>query len=291
MLKVATDWTDYEIIASGDGMKLERWGEHTLLRPDPQAIWKAPYELASSKNLSAYYNRSSSGGGGWEYYKKIPDSFNIKRKQLTFSLKLMGFKHTGLFPEQAVNWDIMHRMIKDADRPLKILNLFAYTGGATLACLSAGAEVCHVDAARAMVERAKDNIKLSQLNENNIRYIVDDCFKFVSREIKRGKRYDGIIMDPPSYGRGPNGEIWKIENDLSDFVSLTFNLMSDNPLFVLINSYTTGLQPTVLSNLLKVSAASCGIKGADIQSYELGLSTQDRGIILPSGASGLISKF
>lgn len=287
MIKLATEWSEYKVIATGDGMKLEKWNDLTLLRPDPQVIWHAKTNLYDYKGLNATYQRSSSGGGQWQFNGKVPNSFNVKYKNLKFSLKLMGFKHTGLFPEQAVNWDMMIKLIKSAKRPIKVLNLFAYTGGATVACLSAGAEVCHVDAAKAMVDRAKENVRLSGFSDLPQRYIVDDCLKFVQREIKRGKKYDAIIMDPPSYGRGPNGELWKIDNDLVDFVSETIKVLSDNPLFVLINSYTTGLQPAVLSNILNITIPQKFKMNGTVESYEVGLPTEEKDINLPCGASGI----
>lgn len=281
---LAPDWKEYEVIATGDGEKLERWGDLILLRPDPQVIWHAKKPLRSYPGISAIYERSSTGGGFWKYNKKVPDDFVIGWRDLKFKLKLMGFKHTGLFPEQAVNWDIMTQLIKGANRPISVLNLFAYTGGATVACLSAGASVCHVDAAKNMVERAKENVALSGLSDRPVRYIVDDCRKFVKREINRGRKYDAIIMDPPSYGRGANGEVWKIEDDICDFVNLCAGVLSDNPLFVLINSYTTGLQPAVLSNILSTSIPFQG----NVTAYEVCLPT-DEGIVLPCGASGLFT--
>lgn len=283
MIKIAEGWKDYEIIATGDGKKLERWGKFILLRPDPQVIWHSSFNLEDFKDLNAVYIRSQNGGGRWEYKGKEIDDFVIERKGLKFSLKLMGFKHTGLFPEQAVNWDIFSELIEKADRSIKVLNLFAYTGGATLACLKAGAEVCHVDAAKAMVERAKTNIELSGLSDRPVRFIIDDCLKFVNREIKRGKKYDAIIMDPPSYGRGPGGEIWKIENNLFDLVENAVKLLSDNPLFFLINSYTTGLQSSVLKNILELALKN---RKGNVESYEVALPTDEK-IILPCGASGL----
>ena len=283
MIKIAEGWKDYEIIATGDGKKLERWGKFILLRPDPQVIWHSSFNLEDFKDLNAVYIRSQNGGGRWEYKGKEIDDFVIERKGLKFSLKLMGFKHTGLFPEQAVNWDIFSELIEKADRSIKVLNLFAYTGGATLACLKAGAEVCHVDAAKAMVERAKKNIELSGLSDRPVRFIIDDCLKFVNREIKRGKKYDAIIMDPPSYGRGPGGEIWKIENNLFDLVENAAKLLSDNPLFFLINSYTTGLQSSVLKNILELALKN---RKGNVESYEVALPTDEK-IILPCGASGL----
>lgn len=286
-MKIAGSWKDYRILATGDGMKLERWGEVTLLRPDPQVIWKSSVDLYADKNINAVYHRSEKGGGGWEIRKGFPAEWQINYGDLSFLVKPMGFKHTGLFPEQAVNWDAMREIIsaakeKRGDRPVKVLNLFAYTGGATVACAKAGAEVCHVDAAKGMVERAGENARLSGI-DSGIRYIVDDCAKFVRREIRRGNRYDAIIMDPPSYGRGPGGEMWKIEDSLYDFVGLCSEVLSDDPLFVLLNSYTTGLQPTVLNNILTLRLAG---RGGNTQSYEVCLPT-DEGIPLPCGASGL----
>ena len=282
-MKINNEWKDYQILATGNGEKLERWKDVYLLRPDPQAIWKSQSNLSKFAKLNARYIRSETGGGHWEYLKKLPESWIVGWRDLKFRVKPMGFKHTGLFPEQAVNWAKMIDLIKNANRPINVLNLFAYTGGATVACLSAGANVCHVDAAKNMVERAKENVSLSGIGFEKSLFIVDDCKKFVTREIKRGKKYDAIILDPPSYGRGANGEIWKIENDLYDFVELCTGVLSDNPLFVLINSYTTGLQPAVLNNILKMTMR--GYKGS-IDSYEVCLPT-DEGIVLPCGASGM----
>ena len=253
MIKVAKDWKDYVIIATGDGQKLERWGNLTLLRPDPQVIWHASSNLNNHKGINAKYIRSSSGGGAWRINGNIPDNFILERKGLKFNCKLMGFKHTGLFPEQAVNWDIMQELISKANRPIKVLNLFAYTGGASVACAKAGAFVTHVDAAKAMVERAKQNAKSSGIPEDHMRYIVDDCAKFIAREIRRGNKYDAIIMDPPSYGRGANGEVWKIETSIHDLVNQACEILSDKPLFFLINSYTTGLQPQVMAKISEES--------------------------------------
>lgn len=281
-MKVSTDWKDYEIIATGDGEKLERWGNVKLLRPDPQVIWHAKRNLAKEQNLNARYTRESTGGGYWNNLKPMPNEWQISYKNLKFLIKPMGFKHTGLFPEQAVNWDYMIELIKNANRPIKVLNLFGYTGGATVACTYAGAEVTHVDASKGMVDRCKQNIRLSGLENKPIRYIVDDCAKFVEREIRRGKKYDAIIMDPPSYGRGPSGEMWKIEDNLCDFVELCKNVLSDTPLFVLINSYTTGLQPMVLRNILNTY-----FTGGVTDAYEVGIKTNENGIILPCGASGI----
>ena len=283
-MKINREWKDYQIIATGDGEKLERWKDVVLLRPDPQVIWHAKKPLHTVKKPDAHYLRSSTGGGHWQYNRRIPEEWQVSWRNLTFAIKPMGFKHTGLFPEQAVNWDIMTQLIKGANRPISVLNLFAYTGGATVACLSAGASVCHVDAAKNMVERAKENVALSGLSDRPVRYIVDDCRKFVKREINRGRKYDAIIMDPPSYGRGANGEVWKIEDDICDFVNLCAGVLSDNPLFVLINSYTTGLQPAVLSNILSTSIPFQG----NVTAYEVCLPT-DEGIVLPCGASGLFT--
>lgn len=281
-MKIADKWIDYKIAATGGGMKLERWKDISLLRPDPQAIWAASGDLFVRNDIDAVYLRSDKGGGRWEYRNKIPDEWLITYRDLTFKIKPMGFKHTGLFPEQAVNWDEMRRLIGGADHKIKVLNLFAYTGGASVACAKSGAEVTHVDAAKGMVERAGENARLSGVN-SGIRYIIDDCAKFVRREIRRGNKYDAIIMDPPSYGRGPNGETWKIEEDLYSFVELCVQTLCDKPLFVLINSYTTGLQPAVLNNILKLTLKN--FKGK-VDSYEVALPT-DEGIVLPCGASGM----
>ncbi len=281
-MRIAEDWKDYAVLATGDGYKLERWKDVVLLRPDPQVIWPARTDLFSYPGLAAVYRRSERGGGAWEYRKPVPDEWTIGYKDLCFKIKPMGFKHTGLFPEQAVNWDYTASLIRKAGRPIKVLNLFAYTGGATVSCAKAGAEVVHVDAAKGMVERAGENARLSGIS-SGIRYIVDDCKKFVQREIRRGNRYDAVIMDPPSYGRGPGGEMWKIEDNLYSFVQLCTQVLTDEPLFFLINSYTTGLQPMVLQNLLKLCLA--GYKG-EIDAYEVGLATEE-GIPLPCGAGGI----
>ena len=283
-MKISENWKDYSIIATGDGYKLERWGEVYLLRPDPQVIWAAQTDLFSYPKLNAYYKRSDKGGGAWKILKEIPAEWNISYEKLglQFKIKPMGFKHTGLFPEQAVNWEYMSELIKNANRPIKVLNLFAYTGGATVACAKAGAQVTHVDAAKGMVERAGENVRLSGI-QTGVRYIIDDCLKFVQREIRRGNKYDAIIMDPPSYGRGPNGEMWKLENDLFSFVQTCTQVLSDNPLFVLINSYTTGLQPMVLKNILSLTMKD--YKGK-VEAYEVGIQTEE-GISLPCGAGGI----
>ena len=293
---IANNWTDYQIIATGDGQKLERWGEVILLRPDPQVIWPSSFKLSSYKGLNAVYKRSKSGGGYWEKIKAFPDEWVIGYKDLRFLIKPMGFKHTGLFPEQAINWDIMRCLISSAQCTVhslqnngsqinasSILNLFAYTGGASVACAKAGAKVTHVDAAKGMVDRAGQNAKLSN---TNIRLIIDDCFKFVQREIKRGNKYDAIIMDPPSFGRGPSGEMWKIEDNLFELVKESAKVLSDNPLFFLINSYTTGLQPTVIKNILQLALKD--FKGS-VDGYELTIPTDEK-IYLPCGCSGLWRK-
>ena len=282
-MKFTTDWKDYKVIATGDGEKLENWNGVVLLRPDPQVIWHAKNKLSKYKNLNAWYHRSETGGGAWQYLKNTPDEWAVSYKNLKFSLKTMGFKHTGLFPEQAYNWDRMIELIKGAGRPISVLNLFGYTGGATVACASAGASVCHVDAAKNMVDRCKENIKLSGLEDAKVRYIVDDCTKFVNREIKRGHKYDAIIMDPPSYGRGSNGEVWKLEDNLFDFVKLCTEVLAEKPLFVLINSYTTGLGATVLENILKLTMEKFG---GSVEAYELCLPTDEK-IFLPCGTSGI----
>ena len=287
-MKVNCEWKDFEVLATGGGEKLERWGNVKLLRPDPQVIWPASRNLAKEQNLNAHYIRESTGGGHWEKIKSFPDEWQVGWRELKFSIKPMGFKHTGLFPEQAVNWAQMIDLIKHANREIKVLNLFAYTGGATVACASAGAKVVHVDAAKGMVERAKENLNISGLSDKPVRFIVDDCKKFVEREIRRGNRYDGIIMDPPSYGRGPSGEVWKIEDSIFDFVKLCFEVLSDNPLFVLINSYTTGLQPTVMKNILELNCKLANKNFKQIDAYEIGLPTKEK-IVLPCGASALAS--
>lgn len=279
-MKLAPDWKEYSVIATGDGEKLERWGKLTLLRPDPQVIWRAQKPLRSYQNIDAVYERSSTGGGGWRFLSKVNTEFTLGWRDLKFSLKLMGFKHTGLFPEQAVNWDRMMTLIANEDRKINVLNLFGYTGAASVACLKAGANVCHVDSAKAMVERAGDNVRLSGLDNNGMRYIIDDCFKFCQREIRRGKKYDAIILDPPSFGRGPNGEKWKIEEGISALVELVAQLLGDNPLFVCLNSYTTGLQPTVMANILKLALP----KNAVIDADEIGIATEE-GLVLPQGCT------
>lgn len=283
-MHINNEWKDYQIIATGDGEKLERWKDVVLLRPDPQVIWHAQTPLASIAKPDARYVRSSSGGGHWEFDRQLSESWVVGWRDLRFNVRPMNFKHTGLFPEQAANWATMIELIKNAHRPISVLNLFAYTGGATVACLSAGASVCHVDAAKGMVELAKENVALSGLADKSVRYIVDDCRKFVKREIRRGNRYDAIILDPPSFGRGSGGEEWKLERDVFDFLSLCAEVLSENPLFVLLNSYTTGLQPAVLYNLLSLT-----MPRGSVGAYEVCLPT-DEGTVLPCGASGLWTK-
>lgn len=278
-MKIADDWTDYRVLATGDGEKLERWGKYTLLRPDPQVIWHAKSDLSKYKDLDGHYLRSSSGGGNWKFLKPVPERWDISWHGIKFIIKPMGFKHTGLFPEQAVNWNDMTTAIKNAGREIRVLNLFAYTGGASVVCAKAGAKVTHVDASKGMVERARENARLN--NITTIRYIVDDCQKFIEREIRRGNFYDAIIMDPPSYGRGTNGEMWKLEDNLYDFVALTKKVLSDKPLFVLISSYTTGLQASVLKNILTLIFGE-----GNIDADEIGLPTEEK-IVLPCGARGL----
>ena len=280
---IADGWEDYELLDCGGGEKLERWGKQILVRPDPQAIWETPRTNRGWRNAQGRYYRSSSGGGHWDK-EKLPESWTVNYKDLKFQVKPMNFKHTGLFPEQAVNWDFAREKIKNAGRPIRVLNLFAYTGGATLAATASGAAVTHVDASKGMVAWAKENSRSSGLENAPIRWIVDDCVKFVEREIRRGNHYDGIIMDPPSYGRGPKGEIWKIETSIYPFVQLCTKLLSDNPLFFLINSYTTGLAPSVLTYMLSTEVAST--HGGTVKSDELGLPVTRTGLVLPCGASG-----
>lgn len=275
-MRVAQGWKDYKIISTGDGEKFESWAGIKLLRPDPQVIWHKNRDL---KNEADAFYEKRDGGGLWHFNKKIPQEWQISYKNLKFIVKPMGFKHTGIFPEQATNWELMSDLIKKSGREISVLNLFAYTGGASVACAYAGAKVTHVDASKGMVERAKENAKLNNLN--NIRFIVDDCAKFIEREIRRGNRYDAIIMDPPSYGRGPSGEMWKLENNLADFVALCKKVLSDKPLFVLINSYTTGLQPTVIANILK-----CEFGFENVEADEIGLPTDEK-LVLPCGATGV----
>lgn len=280
---LADQWNDYEVIDTSDGEKLERWGDYILVRPDPQVIWKTPKTLPGWSAPNAHYHRSKKGGGEWEFFN-LPEQWDIHYKDLTFHLKPFSFKHTGLFPEQAANWEWFGEQIRRAKRPVKVLNLFAYTGGATLAAARAGASVTHVDASKGMVTWARENAVSSGLKDAPIRWIVDDCQKFVEREIRRGNRYDGIIMDPPSYGRGPKGEIWKIEDAIHPLVQLCSRLLSETPLFFLINSYTTGFAPSVLSYLLGTEVASRF--GGCVLADEVGLPVSSNGLVLPCGSSG-----
>ena len=283
-MKIASDWKEYEILDMANGEKLERWGNIILIRPDPQIIWKNKTFPSLWEKANARYNRSNTGGGSWQSLKSTPAMWQISYKNLKFNIKQMGFKHTGLFPEQAVNWDWMINKIKDAKREINVLNLFAYTGGATVACSSAGAKVVHVDSSKGMTTWAKENAIASGLKDNPIRYIVDDVVKFVQREIRRGNKYDAIIMDPPSYGRGANGEVWKFEDNIYDLVNLCTQVLSDNPLFFLINSYTTGISSTVLKNILNITVAKSH-KGR-VTAGEIGLPMESSELILPCGIYG-----
>ncbi|MBO4306080.1 MAG: class I SAM-dependent methyltransferase [Clostridia bacterium] len=282
---IASEWKDYEIIDAGGGDKLERWGNVTLLRPDPQAVWPM---RTSAKGIDAKYNRSSSGGGFWEYAHELPESWRVSYRDLTFVVRPTGFKHTGLFPEQAVNWDYMRSVVRrfknaNPDKPFRVLNLFAYTGGASCALAAEGAEVVHVDAAKSIVQWAKANLSECGLSDRPVRFIVDDCMKFVQREARRGHFYEGILMDPPSYGRGPDGEMWRIENGLYPLVEACVKLLSPDASFFLINSYTTGLAPTVLTDVLKVALRDFG---GSVESQEVGLPITRDGLVLPCGATG-----
>ena len=279
---IADRWKDYTVLDTSSGEKLERWGKYTLVRPDPQVIWFTDKKNPLWKNADASYKRSRSGGGAWSE-NRLPESWTISYGDLRFRIKPMGFKHTGLFPEQAANWDWFSELIRNAGRPIKVLNLFAYTGGATVAAAKAGASVCHVDASKGMVQAAKENAALSGLSEAPIRYIVDDCKKFIEREIRRGNKYDGIIMDPPSYGRGPTGEVWKIEESIDSFVELTAGVLSDDPLFFLLNSYTTGLSASTMKYISSVRLLSKF--NGKCEADELGLPVKDTGLALPCGSS------
>ena len=287
-MRVADNWKDYELIDCSCGERLERWGNITLIRPDPQVIWKTEKKNPLWRKADAVYHRSQSGGGQWEIRNKIPDFWTIGYRDLTFNIKTMGFKHTGLFPEQAVNWDYTAEVIENANREVKVLNLFAYTGGATVSALKAGASVCHVDASKGMTLWAKENAVSSGVADKSVRWIVDDCIKFVQREIRRGNKYDIIIMDPPSYGRGPGGEVWKLENEVYGFVELCSQVLSDDPLMMLINSYTTGLSPSVMEYIL--GAVVKKRFGGKVTGSEIGLRTTENGLILPCGASAIWSK-
>ncbi len=280
-----SNWIDYELIDTSSGEKLERWGNIILIRPDPQIIWESEKTNPLWKNAHARYKRASTGGGQWVKYRDIPDVWKINYKDISFRLKPMGFKHTGLFPEQAVNWDFASEQIKNAGREVKILNLFGYTGAASLACLKAGANVTHVDASKGMVQWAKENAEVSGLADKPVRWLVDDCMKFVAREIRRGNKYDGIIMDPPSYGRGPGGEVWKLEEQLNTLLNMCMSVLSDNPLFVILNSYTTGLSPAVMYYLLNVLMVKP--LGGSVMCDEIGLPVTDTGMVLPCGNTAI----
>ncbi|MCM1160981.1 MAG: class I SAM-dependent methyltransferase [Roseburia sp.] len=280
---IADKWKDFEVLDTSSGEKCERWGDYILVRPDPQVIWNTPHTHSAWKKKNGHYHRSSKGGGEWEFFN-LPEEWSIHYKELTFRLKPFHFKHTGLFPEQAVNWDWCAEKIKQAGRKVKVLNLFAYTGGATLSAATAGASVTHVDASKGMVGWAKENAAASGLTEAPIRWLVDDCVKFVEREIRRGNTYDGIIMDPPSYGRGPKGEIWKIEDSIFPFIELCTNILAKDAVFFLINSYTTGLQPAVLSYMMNTAITKKW--SGKVEASEIGLPVTESGLILPCGASG-----
>lgn len=280
-MRTVEGFSDYELLDADSGEKLERWGKVILIRPDPQVIWSGTKSDKRWNNADAVYHRSNSGGGRWEVLKTVPDVWSIKYKDLTFRLKPMGFKHTGLFPEQAVNWDLASELIKSREREISVLNLFAYTGGATVACLKAGASVTHVDASKGMVQWAKENAGVSGVADKKVRWIVDDCMKFVKREIRRGNRYDAIIMDPPSYGRGPGGEVWKLDQQLSELLDQTGRLLSDDALFFMLNTYTGGLSPSILNYMVKHYVADN--RGGEISTDEIGLKITAKGISLPCG--------
>lgn len=283
-MKYSSDWRDFEIIATGNGEKLERWGNVVLLRPDPQAIWDPSLDFTKYPKIAGHYLRSATGGGAWEWLKQTPDEWTIKYKDLNFIISPMNFKHTGLFPEQAVNWDLVMDVLRK--RPnAKVLNLFAYTGGATVACAKAGAHVTHVDASRGMTDVAKRNVNLNNIPFESVRYIVDDVQKFVAREIRRGHKYDAIIMDPPNFGRGANGEVWKLTENLNGLIANCAQLLSDKPLFFLVNNYTASVQPTVIENVLRKNLNGLHYT---IQTYEIGLPTAEK-LILPCGGSSYVS--
>ena len=289
-MRYTKDWKDYELLDCSEGERLERWGKVILIRPDPQIIWSTPKDHPMWKHADARYVRSSQGGGHWEYRRELPEFWKINYKDLTFKISPTGFKHTGLFPEQAVNWDMMREKIKEAKaegREVRVLNLFAYTGGATVAAASAGASVCHVDAAKGMVHWARENAELSSLNEKPIRWIVDDCKKFVEREIRRGSKYDAVILDPPSYGRGPGGEVWKLEEHVFELVSLVSEVLTEEPLFVLLNSYTTGLSASTMAYVLGSAMKKFGGK---VEAEEIGLPVTQSGMALPCGSSAIWSR-
>lgn len=284
-MRVSSEWLDYELIDASKGERLERWGDVVLIRPDPQVIWNTKRKNPLWKNAHARYLRSSSGGGKWQVYRKIPDAWQVKYRDLSFNVKPMGFKHTGVFPEQAVNWDYAAGVIGSSKKEMNILNLFGYTGCATAACLKAGARVCHVDASRGMVNWAKENAASSSLSQRPVRWIVDDCVKFIQREIRRGHRYDGIIMDPPSYGRGPGGEVWKLEEEIYSFVELCSQVLAEDAKFLILNSYTAGLSPSVMEYIL-----GCVIVprfGGTVSSDEIGLPVKETGLVLPCGSTAI----
>lgn len=285
-MRYSTEWKDYELIDCSCGEKLERWTREILIRPDPQVIWKSEKEHRLWYQPSARYNRSKTGGGKWQVFKRMPDAWQVRYKDLTFNIKTMGFKHTGLFPEQAVNWDYTRKLIRESGREeVKVLNLFAYTGAATVACLKEGASVVHVDASKGMTMWAKENAKLSGVDGEDVRWIVDDCMKFVQREIRRGNRYDIVILDPPSYGRGPKGEIWHLEDSIYDFVKLVSQVLSDDPIMVLLNSYTTGLSASVMKYILDDIITK--EKGGKVEADEIGLPVTSNGQVLPCGSSAI----
>ena len=283
-MNLASNWNDYQILDMANGEKLEMWNDVILVRPDPQIIWKEKTFPKKWKEANAEYIRSNTGGGQWKYNKKVPNVWQVKYKNLVFNIKPMGFKHTGLFPEQAVNWDWMIEKIHSAKRPIKVLNLFAYTGGATVACLSVGASVCHVDSSKGMVAWAKENVESSGLQDRKVRYLIDDVVKFVNREIRRGNKYDAIVMDPPSFGRGPSGEVWKFEEKIMELIHACMDILSDKPLFFLINAYTTGISNIVLYNILKTTLEPKF--GGKVESGEIGLPVTDNSLVLPCGIYG-----
>lgn len=284
-MRFSKDWKDYELLDCSCGERLERWGRVTLIRPDPQVIWQTEKKHPLWRKADAVYHRSNTGGGHWEVRGKVPDRWEIGYKDLVFNVKTMGFKHTGVFPEQAVNWDYVRALIENANRPVRVLNLFSYTGAATVSALKAGAQVVHVDASRGMVQWAKENAQSSGVIDRPVRWIVDDCVKFVQREIRRGNRYDIVIMDPPSYGRGPGGEVWKLENEIYNFVELCRGVLSESPIAVLLNSYTTGLSPAVMQYIL--SSVLSPTFGGHTESDEIGLPVTSSGLVLPCGATAI----
>ncbi len=287
-MRIADNWKDYELIDTSSKERLERWGDVILIRPDPQIIWETPKTNPLWKQANARYHRSSTGGGQWQVYKKLPPQWSIGYRDLTFNVKTMGFKHTGVFPEQAVNWDFAANKIKKEDRQINVLNLFGYTGCATLACMNAGAKVCHVDASKGMVQWARENAAVSNIADKPVRWLVDDCIKFVQREQRRGNKYQGIIMDPPSYGRGPGGEVWKLEEQLYSLIELCDTILADDAVFFILNSYTTGLSPAVMEYLL--GARLKAKRGGKISSDEIGLKVTQTGLVLPCGSTAIWEK-